>query len=1158
MPDLPETPRFCTECGSPLPSGAKFCSQCGTPVAAPVAEPGPVTPDAVPGPSIPPELRTKYERAREELRGDRREVVVLFADLSGFTALSERLDPEEVSLIMHGLLGELADVVYRYEGYVDKYIGDAIMALFGAPIAHENDAERAVLAALDMLDVTARRSDESEHLLSIRVGLNQGEVVAAHVGSESRQQYTVMGDTVNVASRLEGAAAPNSVLVSQSVHERIGSRFETEAVDPVTVKGKSKPLKAHRVVRYRPSTPAPQQEATAFVGRDEELALLDSFLHRVVEGAPGTFVIEAEAGAGKSRLVNEALLQADLQLDLLEVEFSPIDLPGSQSVSTDLFGQLITNPDGEMPEDNAIANERAAELLGDDYQTHETGINQLLRQLFQTADDDVAQDIDPGVARQNRWLAVMALLSARARTIPVLIRFEDAHWADETDAEFLGFMMPLIAAYPIGVVVTTRSGASLAWVPKGAERLELRNLDEEAARSILGGFFGTLRSQDRKELIRRSQGNPFYLEELARSLRDAVEPTGSSVPGTIQGLLQSRIDRLDDSVRLLLQMGSVLGATFSVELLGRIYRLERHPVSFEDALEKLEGEGFFELPAADVFGRFRHALMVDVAYGGILGGVRRVLHESAARLGEEHYAERLEAEAPFFAHHFWEASLKADAAPHLWSAGRAAAQNYELHAAERFLNRLSEVLEEDSGVLPESTQRADFMTTYGTVLRERGRFEDGERWFEQLQHLGELEKQEEWIGKALFQRGAIALYRGQIEEAQLFFEQGLARSPTDERATADLHSGMGLVHHFCVDVDRALDEHRKALQLREQAEDRFGYAKSLMNIGNVLLRLQNDPEGARDHYERALVLARENDDREMRCLLLLNLGTLDLELGEYASALVRFEDMQEVAEEIGYSQLRFLSLRNQAACYVRLGHIATALQALKACIQEGDAILDAGNRVAVRILQFEVCFCALDDAGAGKWLREAGELATELKVTEHDDWIALSECRLAAARGEWEVAAAAASRAEELARQQHDVDIATIAAAHQWRASARAGLEVEESCAAADPDPRPSISALVQYLCADGAAARGSLQPAADSLTEAGDVALLVGDLSLALATFQRLAEVLRDLGDESGARVAASRAAEARDSLRKNLPEELLESFDADPRSAVFSELSQ
>jgi tetratricopeptide (TPR) repeat protein len=776
------------------------------------------------------------------------------------------------------------------------------------------------------------------------------------------------------------------------------------------------------------------------------------------------------------------------------------------------------------------------------------GIDQLVRQLFQTADGESTQDIDPGVARQNRWLAVLALLGARAGTLPVLIRFEDAHWADETDQEFLSFLMPLVGGHRVGVVVTARSGASLEWVPGGAERLELRNLDEEAARSILGGFFESLRPQNRKELIRRSQGNPFYLEELARSLRDAVETADSSVPGTIQGLLQSRIDRLDDSVRLLLQMGSVLGATFSVELLGRVYRLEQHPVSFEDALQELEGEGFFEVPGADAVGRFRHALMVEVAYGSILGGVRKVLHESAARLGEEHYAERLEAEAPFFAHHFWEAGLHADAAPHLWSAGRAAADNYALHAAERFLNRLSEVIQEDSVVLPESAQRADFMTTYGTVLRERGRFEDGDRWFEQLQELGTIEKREEWIGKALFQRGAIALYRGQVEDAQVFFEQGLERSPTDKRATADLHSGMGLVHHFHVDVDRALDEHRQALALREQAEDRFGYAKSLMNIGNVLLRLQNDPEGARDHYERALVLARENGDREMQCNLLLNLGTLDLELGEYNSAIGRFEDMQEVTEEIGLSQLRFLSLRNQAACHVRLGQIGGALQVLKACLQEGDEILDAGNRVAVRILQFEVCFCALDDAGAGEWLHEARELAEQLKVTEHDDWIALSEGRLAAARGEWEAAAVASSRAVELAREQRDVDIATIAAAHQWRATARAGLDVDENCSAADPNLQPSISALVQYLCADGAAARGDLQPAADNLNEAGEIALRVGDLSLALATFQRLAEVLRELGDEPGARAAASRAAKARVSLRENLPEELLEKFDAAP----------
>ena len=1157
VPDFPQPPQFCTECGSPLPPGAKFCSQCGTPVAGPVVEPETVPPDAAPEPHIPPELRAKYERAREELRGDRREVVVLFADLSGFTALSERLDPEEVSLVMHGLLGELADVVYRYEGYVDKYIGDAIMALFGAPIAHENDAERAVLAALDMLKVTARRSDDSDHLLSIRVGLNQGEVVAAHVGSESRQQYTVMGDTVNVASRLEGEAAPDSVLVSQSVYERIGSQFESEAVDPLTVKGKAEPLQAYRVIRYRSSKPAPTHEATPFVGRDEELALLESFLRRITEGTHGTLVIEAEAGAGKSRLVSEALSRANLQLDFLEVDFSPIDLPGSQSMATDLFRQLIADADGAIVDDLGSAHERASELLSGELQHHDAGIHQLARQLFGTADAESTHDMNPGVARQNRWLAVTALLTAQARTTPVLIRFEDAHWADEADEEFLGFLMPLIAGHRVGVVVTARPGTSLGWVPTAAERVELRNLGEEAARSILGGFFETLRPRDRKELIRRSQGNPFYLEELARSLRDAVETAGSSVPGTIQGLLQSRIDHLDDSVRLLLQMGSVLGNTFSVELLARIYRLEQHPVSFEDALEKLEGEGFFEVPAADSVGRFRHALMVEVAYGSILGGVRKVLHESAARLGEEHYAERLEAEAPFFAHHFWEADLHPDAAPHLWNAGRAGAQNYELHAAERFLNRLSDVLREHPEVLPESAHRADFMTTYGTVLRERGRFEDAEQWFEQLQHLGELEKQEEWIGEALFHRGAIALYRGQIDEAEVFFEQGLARSPTDERATANLHSGMGLVHHFNVDVDRALDEHRQALGLREQAQDRFGYAKSLMNIGNVLLRLQNDPEGAREHYERALVLARENDDREMQCNLLLNLGTLDLELGEYATALGRFEDMQEVTEEIGFSQLRFLSLRNQAACHVRLGRIAVALQALKACLQEGDEILDASNRVAVRILLFEVCFCALDDAGASEWLREARELAGRHSMTEHDDWIVLSEGRLAAARGDWEAAAAASSQAEELALQQRDFDIAKIAAVHQWRARARGGFEVAENFPA-EPDSQPSMVALVHYLWGDGAAARGTLQQAADTLTKAGALAMQVGDLSLVLATFRRLAEVLHQLGDEPGARAATLRASEAMGSLRENLPEELLASFDADPRSVALSELAQ
>ncbi|HKY59569.1 MAG TPA: adenylate/guanylate cyclase domain-containing protein, partial [Gemmatimonadota bacterium] len=239
---------FCTECGSRLPDAAKFCPECGTKAA--VAAPPPPEPEPEPTVSVPPlpaELREKFDSVRSELQGERREVVVLFADLKGYTSMSEALDPEEVTILMNRLLRELAAAVYEYEGYVDKFIGDAVMALFGAPLAHEDDPQRGVLAGLRMLEVVQAHNEKSAYDLALRVGLNLGEVVAAHMGSEMNLQYTVVGDTVNVASRLEGAAEPNTVLVSEAVWKRIRRSFDGAEVPPLTLKGKSEPIRGWRI-----------------------------------------------------------------------------------------------------------------------------------------------------------------------------------------------------------------------------------------------------------------------------------------------------------------------------------------------------------------------------------------------------------------------------------------------------------------------------------------------------------------------------------------------------------------------------------------------------------------------------------------------------------------------------------------------------------------------------------------------------------------------------------------------------------------------------------------------------------------------------------------------------------------------------------------------
>ena len=1144
----PARPKFCIECGGGLPEVARFCPQCGTKV--PVADTSPPAEPLATTPPLPPDLRAKFENARQELRGERREVVVLFADVSGYTAMSEGLDPEEVSLIMQGLMRELADCVYRYEGYVDKYIGDAIMALFGAPVAHEDDPERALLAGLDMLRVTARRREEGSPI-HLRVGLNIGDVVAAHMGSEMRLQYTVMGDAVNVASRLEGKAELDSILISHALQERVAATFETEEVPPLTVKGKSEPLRAHRVIRYRPAPLGLDHVVTPFVGRDTELASLESYFQSIVSGEPSLLLLEAEAGAGKSRLLREAIARTRVGLFKLEAEFSPFLLPGAMPLPSTIFRQLLEGESGTSRE----AADRLFETLGADAEANRSGFESLLETIGPDGPDTGRDEppVNPQIERQNRWAGLSALLREISRGRPILLVLEDVHFASESDDEFLAFLVPVLAGHRIGIVATGRPGASRSWIPADAQRLLLRQLGTQDVRSFLGDLFDGLRPSVRKELLRRSQGNPLYLEELARSMRESMEVAVTTVPGTLQGLLQSRIDHLAPSMQLLVQMAAVLGTEFHTGLLSHMYRLEDQAVDFEQALRALGEGGFVEAGDKAERYRFRHALMQEVAYGRLLVRVRKILHESAARLGEEFYADRLDAEAPFFAHHYWEADLRTDAAPHLWKAGEAAARAYELVQAELHYERLAKVMEEEPSLLADPDERARMAESYGYVLFDRGRLEEAEVWFGVLERLGESCDRPDWTVRSLWYQGLNAINRGELDRAESLLERGLSLvSDADDRLKADLHSALGLVHHDRADADASLRHHEEALGLRSEIGDPLGKAKSLMNMGNVYFNLRRDYERAEEHYERALEFSQKAGDRLMRGGCTLNLGSLAMDRGDWQPALRRFQRVNAVAEEMGWSFLRFLSMRNQAECLLNLGQIDKALNLLETCRTQGDDVLIPVNRVAIRLLSFEAYMSALAEGPAVEALEAAQETASRFGVTEIADWLRGSQGRRLAMEAKWEESANSFAEASKLATGLQNLDFAQLYLAHERRARARAGLDDREQNPELSTAGRP-VAARILYLSSDGRASVSPSPEVARELEEAGQAAARLEYVALERATFERQAEVWAELGETVLQEQALARAAAAMRKLAAGLPVKLREAFLAHPRNEVL-----
>ncbi len=1097
------------------------------------------------------ELGHKIETARSEMAGDRREVAVVFADLCGYTSISEKLDPEEIGLLVNRLLQELAGCVQRYEGHVDKFIGDAVMALFGAPVAHEDDPDRAVLAALDMLQIMQRHAAGTETPLKLRIGINLGEVVAGTVGSGQGVQYTVMGDAVNVASRLEHEAVPNTVLVSESLARRLSARFAVEQLGAVELRGRSEPIQTYRVTGLRTGTGAAVEDRAPLVGRNAELAVLGAFFERITAGRGGALLVEAEPGTGKSRLVREGLLRLGGDLQVLETGFSSIQLPGQRPALAELFRQVVP----EEPAGQSAA-QRAMVLLTGEAERHRSGIAGLAHEADPSLPEAVGEAGEAAAARQERWLALAALLRKAAEARPVLIWVEDIHWMDEGTQEFLDLLAPRLAEQAVGLLLTSRTREAEAWLPAGAERLVLAPLDATAAEELLAALLVGLDPGQRRELIGRAAGNPLFLEELARAAQEAAaagKPL-STLPSSLQGLLVSRIDRLEPPVRRLLRMAAVLGQRFPTRLLSRIYRLENQSRGFEPALGALEGAGFLEPELnGEAWHRFHHALLQEAAYGGLLVRMRKLLHESAARLGEEYYADRLEAEAAFFAHHYWEAGLLEAAAPHLWTAGREAAERYELAAAERFLTRVAQVLESQPELFAEEERRAEFSQTFGHVLLHRGALEAAEASFRTLEELGRNTARNDWLARGLEHRGRVAWYRGRLDDARALFEQGLERVPaTEERIVADLHNDLGIVFYYRGSPDDAFAHHDVALRLRERLADRLGLAKSYSNLGNLLIDFRDDLDGAEAHYRRALELARQIGAREMITGSLNNLGGVALERGDWRKAMDWFGEATRLEEEIGWSFSGFVTLQNQILSEIALGRIADALRHLRECRARGDAFLEPVNRVRTRFLFFDAYLLALADPAAEDCLAEAHQLARELEVGELDDELAIREGRRLAARGDWQAAALAFAAAEAAAARLNHPVFATLARAQRCRAEVRAGG------AGTDRPPveaakRPPMVALLRYLNADADAEREPSAEVAAALERAGEEAARLGDVCLERAALERAAHVWRGLSDSAREELALTRAGVALEALSVGLPEDLRAGFFAHPRNQAL-----
>jgi len=698
---------ICPSCSKKLPLSAKFCDECGHRLQSDVIV---RTEYQEPQSYTPKHLADKILTSRSSIEGERKLVTILFADIANFTSMSEQIDPEEVHQIMDGCFKILMDAIHKYEGTVNQFTGDGVMALFGAPISHEDHAQRACKAAIEIQSNLVGYSETIDREFRMRIGLNSGYVVVGSIGDDLRMDYTAVGDTTNLAARIQQVAKPGEIWISSETNNVIRGFFQVEEAGSHKFKGKSdrqtiyRIIAEHKDIRTRFEAGL-RKGITGLVGRKPEMHIIKTEWERAKNGKARIVDVVGEAGVGKSRLIYEFQKEVEEEAAFLtgicihygrNINFLPLK---------DIVRSIFRINEG-MNEDEA--GHRIQERAKGDL-TKMIPFYQNLLSL--KVDDEGFNSLNPEGRKFGTFEAVKQLLWSVSESKPMVVFIEDVHWIDKISEEFFVFLSHSIKKKKILMLSAYRPEGAPQWA-KGPyyRHLGVEPLSEKSSghlvRNILSGV--ELNPNLEKLIMAKTGGNPFFVEEMVRELieRDELIKEGGcyklrnpidnlDIPGTVQGIIAARMDRLSDDLKKTMQVASVIGRDFAYKILRSILELGdelRASLTNLVGLEVLYEKTLY--PELEYI--FKHTLTQEVAYGSLLKQRRREIHGRIAKAIEELYPDKLEQHYELLAHH-WELSEDPERAiEYLVLAGEKSNNALAASTAVNFYNKALELIKKSN------------------------------------------------------------------------------------------------------------------------------------------------------------------------------------------------------------------------------------------------------------------------------------------------------------------------------------------------------------------------------------------------------------------------------------------------------------------------------
>jgi len=928
------------------------------------------------------EARSSHEPQERKL------VTVLFADVSGFTAMAESMDHEIVSSVINALWSRVDKAIQDHGGRIDKHIGDAVMALFGTPSAHEDDPERAIRAALqiqseiqdwksEFAESSSSRQSQNQNIqqnIQLRIGINTGPALLGTVGTIG--EYTAIGDTVNLAGWLERAAPIGGILISQDTHRHVRGLFEVTALEPINVKGKSKPVSVFAVNGIKPrsfrdTTRGLEDIETRTIGREKELAELKAAFEKTVDQRRTCLVtLVAEAGIGKSRVLFEFGKWLDVQQHSIHLFRGRAAQETAQIPYMLLRGILLSSFGIQDHDRAAIARQKLERGILEYTGNRDTAnlyahfIGHLIGMDYSTSPylKGILED-----ARQIRGLAynyATRLFADITRKQPVIIFLEDIHWADKDSLDFFEHVMnarPKLPLLVIGLARSTLFEQQPGWGtgPIQNLRLNLPPLSEDDSRLLVAEI---LQNASRVPdiltdlIVKKAEGSPYYIEELIRLLIEGgvivrgTDPwevkmdrlSDLKVPTTLTGLLQARLDSLNPIIRETLQQASVVGRVFRTNIVENMHNPEPQsaeaPIPILDRLETLRAKEliFREEESTDAEALefiFKNSILHDMTYESVLLRLRPIYHVQAAERLIQLSGERASEYAGRVGEHYERAGEWLKAADWYSGAGRKAQSTYASDSAISYYQKALEFYNEYGGT-EHLQKKLEVRLRLGEVMNWEAKYSDAIEIYNSMLKMAEENGEVVAQSRALQGLATSLSYQGDHRAALDYarLAEALARSVNEKLELARTIWAQGSARYRLGESQAALSLAEQALAISTELNNQNEIARSVKLLGAAYY-VSGRYEKAQDCWENALKIFQELGNRQQVIDLLSNLGVIADARGDYETAFQQYDRALTIAREIGYRDGEIVFLTNRGGEQVALKNYEAAETDLRQAIQ---------------------------------------------------------------------------------------------------------------------------------------------------------------------------------------------------------------------------------